>query len=63
MGKTVESQKQFAEVRELHEKSDEPLAMKISSSPPRCVNGQPVDDPKGEMFCAAIFRTDAGVQI
>ena len=34
MGKTVESQKQFAKVRELHEKSDEPLAMKISSSPP-----------------------------
>ena len=32
MGKTVESQKQFAKVRELHEKSDEPLAMKISSS-------------------------------
>lgn len=34
MGKATESQKEFAKVRELHEKSDEPLSLKISASPP-----------------------------
>jgi len=34
MGKAAESRKEFARVRELHEKSDEPLVLKISASPP-----------------------------
>ena len=34
MGKAAESQKEFAKVRELHQKADEPLALKISESPP-----------------------------
>jgi tetratricopeptide (TPR) repeat protein len=33
LGKTAESQKEFAKVRELHQKADEPLAAKISTSP------------------------------
>jgi tetratricopeptide (TPR) repeat protein len=34
MGKAAESQKEFAQVRELHEKADEPLASKMSAAPP-----------------------------
>jgi Tfp pilus assembly protein PilF len=34
MGKTAESRREFAQVRELHEKADEPLAPKMSATPP-----------------------------
>jgi tetratricopeptide (TPR) repeat protein len=34
MGKAVESQREFAKVRELHEKADESLATKMSATPP-----------------------------
>jgi tetratricopeptide (TPR) repeat protein len=34
MGKTAESQKEFAKVRELHEKADEAVASKMSAAPP-----------------------------
>jgi tetratricopeptide (TPR) repeat protein len=34
MGKAAESQKEFAKVRELHEKKDESLASKIPTAPP-----------------------------
>ena len=34
MGKAEESQNEFAKVRELHEKADEPLASKMAATPP-----------------------------
>ena len=34
MGKAAESQREFAQVRELHEKADESLASKMSAAPP-----------------------------
>jgi len=34
MGDAAQSQKEFAKVRELHRKADEPLASKMSSAPP-----------------------------
>jgi tetratricopeptide (TPR) repeat protein len=34
IGNAAESQKEFAKVRELHEKADEPLASKMSAAPP-----------------------------
>jgi hypothetical protein len=33
-GDTAEAQREFAEVRELHRKADEPLVSKISDAPP-----------------------------
>lgn len=35
MGNTADAQKEFAEVRELHRKADEPLASKIPEPPPQ----------------------------
>src|ERR1019366_2296508 len=34
MGKAAESQKEFAKVRQLHEKADESVASKMSATPP-----------------------------
>jgi hypothetical protein len=34
MGNSADAQKEFAKVRELHEKADEPLATKMSAAPP-----------------------------
>jgi Flp pilus assembly protein TadD len=34
MGNAVAAQKEFARVRELHEKADEPLLSKMSAAPP-----------------------------
>jgi tetratricopeptide (TPR) repeat protein len=34
MGNSADAQKEFAKVRELHQKADEPLATKMSAAPP-----------------------------